>query len=40
MSIMEIMDKMEKAENIDEKMKLSVELARAAGVPEERINIF
>lgn len=37
MSIMEIMDKMERTNDIDEKLQLSVELARAAGVPEERI---
>lgn len=37
MSIMEIMDKMERTDNIDEKLQLSIELARAAGVPEEII---
>lgn len=37
MSIMEIMDKMERTNDIDEKLQLSVELARAAGVPEEKI---
>ena len=37
MSIMEIMDKMENTNDVDEKLQLSIELARAAGVPEERI---